>query len=151
MTTRINQFNISNTATPIVASLTATGNIVANSFLFANGQPVTSSSSSNGAPGNTLANTYKEVTTAYTAAAGEKLFVDCSAAPVTITLPESPTLGTEVTIIDATGSSNTNNITVARNGSKILGVDVNFIIDINESAITLAYYNTARGWILVAK
>jgi hypothetical protein len=54
MTTRINQFNISNTATPVVASLTATGNIVANAFLYANGAPVTTGggSESSSTPNN---------------------------------------------------------------------------------------------------
>jgi hypothetical protein len=97
-------------------------------------------------------NIWQEVTTTtYQAVKGQKLFVDCSSANVTVTLPALPVMGDEVTIVDATGTAATNNITVDRNGNKITGLTENLTIDINDAAITLAYYNSARGWLVVNK
>lgn len=83
-----------------------------------------------------------------TAVAGDKLFIDTSAAK-TITLPSSAALGDEIRIIDATGSASTNNITVARNGHKIIGVDSDVTINVNRAGLGLVYYNTTQGWILI--
>ena len=83
-----------------------------------------------------------------TAVAGDKLFIDTSAAK-TITLPSSASLGDEIRIIDATGSAATNNITVARNGHKIIGADSDLTININRAGLGLVYYNTTQGWILI--
>lgn len=94
---------------------------------------------------------FSEVTTSpYQAVTGDKLFVNCANASMTITLPLSPLLGDEVTIVDATGTSATNNIIVDRNSSNIVGVAQNLTIDINGAAVTLAYYNIARGWVIVS-
>ena len=82
------------------------------------------------------------------AAAGDKLFIDTSAAK-TITLPSSASLGDEIRIIDATGSAATNNITVARNGHKIIGADSDLTININRAGLGLVYYNTTQGWLLI--
>ena len=83
-----------------------------------------------------------------TAVAGDKLFIDTSAAK-TITLPSSASLGDEIRIIDATGSAATNNITVARNGHKIIGADSDLTININRAGLGLVYYNTTQGWLLI--
>ena len=99
-----------------------------------------------------FSNIWKEVDTlTYQAVKGQKLFVDTSTGNVTVTLPALPTMGDEVTIVDATGNAATNNIIVDRNGSKITGLSDNLTIDINDAAITLAYYNTTRGWLVVSK
>lgn len=99
-----------------------------------------------------FSNIWKEVNTStHQAVKGQRLFVDTSTGNVTVTLPALPTLGDEVTIVDATGNAATNNIIVDRNGSKITGLSDNLTIDINDAAITLAYYNTTRGWLVVSK
>jgi len=95
--------------------------------------------------------TWTERSTAATASAGEKLFIDCSSGVVTVTLPASPDMGSEVRVIDATGNAATNNITIGRNGSKINGADSDLTLDINRAAIGLVYYNTAQGWILMER
>ena len=82
------------------------------------------------------------------AAAGDKIIVDTSAAK-TITLPSSATLGDEIRIIDGTGNAATNNITVARNGHKIIGADSDLTININRAGLGLVYYNTTQGWLLI--
>jgi hypothetical protein len=65
-----------------------------------------------------------------------------------MTLPASATLGDKVGIIDGTGASSTNNITVARNGHKIQGLTQDMTIGTNRSALELVYYNVGNGWLL---
>lgn len=95
------------------------------------------------------ASTWREVAeSSYTAVANSKLIVDTSTGIVTVTLPGSPEFGDEVKIIDGTGNADSNNITINRNGNKILGADSDFILDVNRVAVDLVYYNTAQGWII---
>jgi len=94
-------------------------------------------------------NLWREVTsTSYDAVAGTKLIVDASSSAVTVNLPTTASFGDEVTVIDGTGSSESNNITINRNGHKILGANSDFTIDVNRSAIDLVYYNATQGWII---
>ena len=95
--------------------------------------------------------TWTERSSTATAVAGEKLFIDCSSGVVTVTLPSSPDMGSEIRVIDATGNAATNNITIGRNGSKINGADSDLTLDVNRAAIGLVYYNTAQGWILMER
>ncbi len=95
--------------------------------------------------------TWTERSATATAVAGEKLFIDCSSGVVTVNLPSSPDMGSEIRVIDATGNAATNNITIGRNGSKINGADSDLTLDVNRAAIGLVYYNTAQGWILMER
>ena len=98
-----------------------------------------------------LSNDYIEVnSTPHAAQVNKKLIVDTSSSSITINMPSSPTLGNEVKIIDGAGNAETNNIIVS-SSDKILGSDSNLIIDVNEAAFGLVYYNTTRGWILTEK
>ena len=92
-----------------------------------------------------------EVATTYNAVAGSKMFVDTTNGTVQVNLPASPSMGDEVYIVDASGTSGTHNITVNRNGNKITGLEENLTIDVNGAAIVLAYYNATRGWIVISK
>ena len=94
---------------------------------------------------------WTNTTASTTLVAGQKALVDTSVSAVTLTLPASPTLGEEVRIIDATGNCATNNITVARNGSNIMGLAEDFIINIDDAAFGLVYFNASRGWVLTEK
>ena len=94
---------------------------------------------------------YYTVPGAYTAVEGDQLLVDTSGggigSAVTITLPASPSVGSEVTFIDSGANFASNNLTIARNSSKILGVDSNLTVSTNGSAFTLVFVNAVRGWI----
>jgi hypothetical protein len=76
------------------------------------------------------------------------LIANTSTGPFTITLPASPTLGSRIVIIDGGGTFYTNNLTLGRNGKKIMGTSSNWICDIDYHIFTLVYYNTITGWII---
>jgi hypothetical protein len=90
-----------------------------------------------------------EATSATTATAGSTYILDTSTA-LTITLPSSATLGDKVSIIDGTGNASTNNITVARNGHKIQGLEEDMTVAKDRAAFELVYYNTTNGWLLTS-
>ena len=94
---------------------------------------------------------YYTVPSAYTAVNGDQLFVNTSATgintAVTITLPASPAVGDEVTIIDSGNFAASNNITIGRNSSNINGSAGDLVINTNSAAFTLVYANAARGWV----
>jgi len=94
---------------------------------------------------------YYTVPGAYTAVNNDQLLVDTSGAgissSVTVTLPASPAIGNEVTFIDSGNNLSSNNLTIARNGSNILGAASNLVVSANGSAFTLVYVNATRGWV----
>ena len=94
---------------------------------------------------------YYTVPGAYTAVNNDQLLVDTSGAgissSVTVTLPASPAIGNEVTFIDSGNNFSSNNLTIARNGSNILGAASNLVVSANGSAFTLVYVNATRGWV----
>ena len=93
---------------------------------------------------------YEAVASNVTLEKSKGYMVDCSSAR-TLTLPSSATISDEIRIIDATGQSNTNNITIARNGHKIQGVDSDLTVSTNRAAFGLVYFNVAQGWLLTER
>lgn len=89
---------------------------------------------------------YVTTTSAYTAVADDQIIVDTSSAPVTITLPASPSVGDEVHFIDAKGSFGSNNLIINRNSSKINSGTSNLTVSTNGQSFTLVYANATRGW-----
>ena len=92
--------------------------------------------------------TYIEKTSAYTAFAGDNIFVDTSAGAVTITLPSSPTQGDAVSFIDAEGTFDTNNLTVEPGSEKIMANTAGdeMVVDTNNAGFTLVYQDSDFGW-----
>ena len=95
-----------------------------------------------------LGEAWIEKSGAYTASAGDNIFVDTSGAAVTITLPASPSIGDQVKLIDSHGTAATNNITVDRNGQKIQRSTANLTISTNGAGIALVFYDSDNGWLL---
>tara|TARA_R100001377_G_scaffold30893_1_gene16856 strand:+ start:566 stop:1288 length:723 start_codon:yes stop_codon:yes gene_type:complete len=99
---------------------------------------------------DTSTNTWSEKTSAYTAFAGDNLFVDTSGGAITVTLPASPAQGNEVAFIDSEGTFDTNNLTVEPGSSnKIMAQGSNgdeMVVDTNGAAFTLVYQDSTFGW-----
>ena len=89
--------------------------------------------------------------TGFTAAAGKGYFCNTTSAAFTVTLPGSPSLGDEVSIVDYSGTADTNNITVGRNSLKIMGSAADLTVAIERAAFTLVYSDSTYGWLLKDK
>lgn len=93
-----------------------------------------------------LPSTWKVITdSAYTIANKDRLLVIPSSGQ-TVTLPITPSVGSNVQIVDAAGTSATTNFTVVRNGSLINGVAENLVFNVNGGDITLVYSGSTYGW-----
>ena len=86
----------------------------------------------------------------YTTVNGDQVLVNTSGsgigAPVTINLPTSPAIGNEVHFIDSGNALASNNLTIGRNSSNILGSASDLVVSTNGAAFTLVYVNATRGW-----
>ena len=89
---------------------------------------------------------YYEISANTTAVGGRYYFVNTTSAAVTLTLPTAATMGDTVRVIDGAGTFDTNNLTVARNGHKIMGATDNLIVNTEHAAFDLVYYNSTNGW-----
>jgi hypothetical protein len=77
----------------------------------------------------------------------QRIAVNTSSGPLTITLPATPELGDRVLVLDHSGTFTTNNATLARNGNLIFGMadDLGLIDDDDWAELT--WVGGARGWI----
>jgi hypothetical protein len=87
-------------------------------------------------------------TGAYTAVAGDGVFVNTTSSAFTITLPASPTLGDEVSIVDYAGTFDSNNCTIGRNSQKIQGAAADLVVATERAGFTLAFTDGTQGWLL---
>jgi hypothetical protein len=90
-------------------------------------------------------------TTGFTGAAGEGYFCDTSGGAFTATLPATPTLGDEVTLVDYAGTFDTNNLTVGRNSENIQGTAADLTVSVERAGLTLVYSGATQGWLLKDK
>ena len=86
-------------------------------------------------------------TGAYTAAAGEGVFVNTTSSAFAITLPSSPSLGDEVSIVDYAGTFDSNACTIARNSQPIMGVAEDLVVSTERASFTLVYVDGTQGWL----
>jgi len=85
-------------------------------------------------------------TSTFTAANGEGYFADTSSGAITMNLPAG-TAGNIVSVVDYTNTFQTNNLTVAPNGSqKIGGVAAAQALSTEGQSITLVYVDDTEGW-----
>ena len=85
-------------------------------------------------------------TTGFTAVNGVGYFVNTTAGAITVTLPLSPAAGAVVAVSDYAGTSDTNAITIGRNGSNINGAAADLTVQQENSAVTLVYVDGTQGW-----
>jgi len=91
------------------------------------------------------------VTSNLTVVAKAGYFVNTSAAAITATLPASATIGDFISFIDYSGTFDTNNLTVARNGHKIQGDATDLTVSVERAGFTLVYVDATQGWLLETK
>ena len=90
-------------------------------------------------------------TTGFTAIGGEGYFCNTTGGAFSVALPAG-TLGDEVSLVDYAGTFDTNNLTVAPNGSeKIQGVAASLTVSIERAGLTLCYVDATQGWLLKDK
>ena len=90
-------------------------------------------------------------TSGFTAVGGEGYFCNTTSTAFTVALPAG-SLGDEVTLVDYAGTFDTNNLTVAPNGSeKIQGVAASLTVSIERAGLTLCYVDATQGWLLKDK
>ena len=87
-------------------------------------------------------------TTGFTATAGNSYPCNTTSAAFTVTLPASPVAGNQVGIIDYAGTFATNNVTLGRNGSNIIGVASNYVLTTNRESVILTYIDSTQGWVV---
>ena len=87
-------------------------------------------------------------TTTYTAVAGQGIFANTTGGAWTLTLPASPTIGDEVSVVDYAGTFDTNNLTIGRNSQKIQGAAADLTVATERAGFTLAFTDGTQGWLL---
>jgi hypothetical protein len=87
-------------------------------------------------------------TTTYTAVANDLIPIDTSGGAWTLTLPVSPSVDDRVYFFDYGQTFNTNNLTIARNGEKIMNLAEDLTADVQFYSGSLLYVNATQGWIL---
>jgi hypothetical protein len=85
-------------------------------------------------------------TTSFTAVSGEGYFINTTSGAITMTLPASPSVGDIVAFKDYAGTFQTNNLTINRNGSNIVGGTNNAVISVEGQAVVLVYGDATQGW-----
>src|SRR6056300_1343458 len=90
-------------------------------------------------------------TSSFTAVASEGYFINTTSSAITMTLPASPSIGDEVSVIDYAGTFDTNNLTVGRNSENIQGSAADLTVSVERAANTLVYTDGTQGWLLKVK
>ena len=95
---------------------------------------------------NASPNAWTEQTANFTAVKNGRYMINTSGGAVTMTLPATAAMGDTIQVIDASGSFDTNNLTVGRNGLKIMGLSEDMTVANKNISFELVYYNSANGW-----
>ena len=90
-------------------------------------------------------------TSGFTAVAGQGYFCNTTSAAFELALPAG-TIGDEVSVIDYAGTLDSNNLTVAPDGSeKIEGTAADLTVAVERAAFTLVFTDSTQGWLLKDK
>ena len=86
----------------------------------------------------------------FTGVAGKGYFVNTAGGAVTANLPASPSAGDQMAVSDYGNNTETNGITVGRNGSNIEGSASDFSLLENGAAANFIYVDATKGWIVIS-
>lgn len=111
------------------------------------GDDITIASTASGGGGGGVSWQSAAKTSNFTATANEGYFVDVSSAEVLVTLPNSPSVGDNVGIVDFKGSAQTNSIIIS-SSNNIQGSIANAVLDYERGAVNLVYSGSSEGWIV---
>jgi hypothetical protein len=75
----------------------------------------------------------------YTATSYDLVLCDTSSSAFTLTLPANPSNFDIIGLLDYKGSFESNNLTLGRNGKKIMNLEEDMTIDVNNSSLELIY------------
>lgn len=94
----------------------------------------------------------RTATTTFNATVSDRILLDSTGGAFTVTLPAVVGLleGDQIQLIDVGNFANSNNITIARNGAKIQGLEEDLVMDVSGSVVTLLYTNATYGWVLTS-
>jgi len=90
--------------------------------------------------------TWSVVTAAFTLAVGQSVLADTTAGAFTVTLPPDPSVNDLVSVSDYAGTFSTNNCTLGRNGSNIMGLAEDMALDVDNISVALTYIDATQGW-----
>ena len=99
--------------------------------------------------GNPWSTITADGSTIFTVAANDRIFVDTSGGSCTINLPAAPQTGDQIRFLDLAGTFDTNNLTIDRNGLKIMGLTENLIVSNENAGLGLVYTGVTYGWKLI--
>jgi len=101
-------------------------------------------------PASALGAVWESKSANFVAEARKNYFVDTTGGAVDVTLP-SGTIGDTIRFLDATGTFDTNDLTILYGSSKIQGASANLDVATERAGFALIYYNSTQGWLLEDK
>ena len=99
--------------------------------------------------GNPWATKTGDGSTIPTAAANDRYFVDTSSFAITIQLPATPLVGDSIRFLDLAGTFSTNNLTIDRNGKKIMNLAQDLTAAVTNAGFSLIFTGDSYGWKLM--
>jgi hypothetical protein len=94
---------------------------------------------------------YTVISVSQSLANSQNIAADTSGGALTLTLPANPSNGDAIDIFDYAGTFDTNNLTLARNGSRIEGLEENLICNVEGAYFTIIYGGSTNGWHIVPR
>ena len=131
------QIGVGTVTTPQLRGNTTTGNL-----------EVWNSSLTRWIPIQGVDTTYRSLSNNTTIDAWTTVWADTSGGTWTLTLPPSPSQGDKVRIIDVRKSFDSNNLTVGRNGSNIMGDSADMVVSTEGASFELIYSDSTQGWVI---
>jgi len=90
-------------------------------------------------------------TATFDAVSGEGYLVDTSSAAITVTLPDAPSAGDEIIIVDYASNAGTNNITLDPGTLNLRGATDDLVLDNDNQTARLLYSGATKGWLVATE